>query len=315
MANNENLLWFNNQARRNQIRNNLMSLVEKPFDEALFLDNDQGHVDSVGTCSKITSVKVPGSDNMPAVSIRFTKEERPTHPYTKLIEALSPSGKQSAIVISRIILANGFDKSGKEHFDRQIEHLDVGSGINEETVSFLRNWVSERAGKKLAVLFDYDRTLTVIEGGFLLANSFGELKNFLKNLEITDPYNFKSYLDLLTPEGFTEYYVGGSERLAMLQAMFDFLYENNVALFLLTNNTACVRSKGMFKEILSILTKGRPVEILCGSQFDFDKKATIQRQLNLTPTAPLKALCVNSRGGRRTRKTKAKRKSKKTRKH
>lgn len=294
-----------------------MSLVEKPFDEALFLDNDQGHVDNLGTCPKITSVKVPGSEEHPSVMIRFPIQERKTHPYGKLIDSLSVEGQYAAIVISRLILSKGVDEIGKEIPEQQVEYLDEGSGINSETIRFVESWVKERAGKKLAVLIDYDRTLTVIEGGYLLANSFEEWKDYLQRLEIPDPYKFKEYLDSVTPKGFTEYYVGGQERLAMLQRMFDFLYENNVSVFLLTNNTGCVRSKGMFEEILQVLTRDRPVQILCGMEFDFNKKTTLLRQLNLTPTAPLKGLCLNSKGGRRRlQKTRgAKKKRHTSRKH
>lgn len=311
-----NLLGLSNEtpisAPRTNISENLMSLVEKPYDEALFFDNDQAHVDNVALCGpKIKAVKVAGSEGTPAVSIRFTKEQRATYPYAKLIDSLSKEGKEAANLITRIILANGLDKDGKEDVSKQVERLDPGSGIQDETMDILQDWVEERKGKKLAVLFDYDRTLTVIEGGFFLRPSFAELKAFLKTFSQKEPYDFQNYVDLLTPEGFTEYYVGGRARLALLQEMFDYLYENKIDVFLLTNNSGCPKNKGMFEEVMNVLTKNRPFQIICGADYKYDKRAAIQKQKNLTPGAPLKGLCVKS-GGARKKKTRAARKKRRT---
>ena len=87
----------------------------------------------------------------------------------------------------------------------------------------------------------------------------------------------------------------------MLQEMFDFLHEKNVGCFVLTNNTACVTSRGLFEEILKVYAHGQPIRILCGMEYGGQKSLALASN-----TGAHKMLCE-------TRK--AKKKSKKTRKH
>lgn len=264
----------------------------EPFEEALFLDNDITHVENVGQCPRIKSMKVSGKDESCKCG---QKIDIYSPELVQYVNELSEQGKMAANIILRLILASG----------KRTESLDIGSGIQSAQIKLLKEWVTENKGKKLAVFIDYDRTITTIEGGYLIGNSFSELlltldeDDFPKN----SPYSIQPYIKDFTIEGFTEYYVGGFKRLEMLQEMFDFLYDNNIAVILLTNNTACPTRKNLFKEIMMVLTRGRECQIICGAEFGFDKRMAIMSQPNFFPGGSLQLLCKNPSGGRRQRQT------------
>lgn len=298
-----NLLGLNRppNVRPNALPNNLASLIPKSFDAGLFLDNDTKHIERVALCGpKMIVRKVAGIDGMPSVPIRNPGFKR--HLYGEHIAKLSDVGKAASLVIMKMNLWKAWQAQRMAD-----ERLDPGSGIRQEDVDFVKTWVREREGQKLAVLLDYDRTITEIEGGYFIANSFEELKAQFATFRPHYPFVFTRDLPGFTLEGFVDYYVGGPERVAMLQDMFDFLYERNVAVYLLTNNTACQRARGLFEETMKVLTRGRPIVILCGADFGYDKKKTIQEQSALGPNAALKGLCT-AVGGKRRRKTRRQKK-------
>ena len=301
-AREENLLRFN-APRNTELDNNLASLFPKPFDAALFLDNDIGHIKNVDSCGpKVFVRKVPGSEGYVSQPIFPRYVNGTLTPYWKHLGALSPKGVGAAEVFQKLIIWNG-----NKELEKMVEHLDPGSGVGQKDVAYIEKWVNDREGQKLAVLFDYDRTITVIEGGYFLSYSFETLKFYLSQLSLPEQLDLKNDLTNFTLEGFVEYYVGGEERLKMLQEMFDFLYTKNVTVYLLTNNTGCPKSKQLFQDVMGVLTRDRPITIICGAEFGFNKKVAIQRQSNLSPGAALKSLCL-PRGGR-------KKKTKRSKKH
>lgn len=309
MANNNNIFGLKNLPKNivpgaNVPTTNLLGLG--PIDEALFLDNDSHHIQNVGKCSRVQSVKVAGKDE----SCKCGQQVPIQSPeYIYFLDELSPSGRAAAAVIVRILLGTG----------KLSESLDIGSGIQPPDVRTVKQWVQKHKGKRLAVLIDYDRTITTIEGGWLLAPSFQELLMVLNDLELPSEYSLKTFLAGLTLEGFVEYYVGGPQRMKMLQEMFDFLYENDVVSILLTNNTACPTRKPLFQQMLQVLTRGREVFIICGAEYGFDKKTAIQSQSPQFPAGSLVNLCEVVGGGkqktRRVMKKAKKLRKQKTRTH
>lgn len=288
-----NLLGLNEPVKNQSA--NLEDLFPKPFDAAFFLDNDQGHIEKLASCGdNLTARKVPDGN----MGVRLDS------PYflDTFIGGMSEKAKRAAEVFVKILLWN----------QNSVENLDIGSGIGPEDSKAVKEWVSRNAGKRLAVLIDYDRTLTVIEGGFLLGTSLEDMKEYLYG-QIPPPHlDFRDELDDLTIEGLVEYYVGGQERMRMLQSFFDFLYENNVSIILLTNNVACPSRRGIFHEIMDVLTRNRPSTVLCGMDFGFDKKRTIQEQGSVYGK-----VCPILQGGKRNRKRTRRipKKKRKTQKH
>lgn len=276
----------------------------QPFEVGIFLDNDMNHRRSVrSACGmSIISPEVPESfGRAPSVLVQSPV-------YVRLIEQLSEEGKKSARLLSRLCLLLG---GGKESYD-------TVSGINPTVVNEIRNWVDANEGRRRVAVFDFDRTLSVMEGGFFLAESIQGMRKRLFELETTqegptgeplvifngkpiDPaLALRPHLFDFTAEGFANYLAGGTERMAMLQEMFDYLYAKNVKVIVLTNNTGCPYARNLFREITQVYTRGRPVEVICGVEFGGVKGNAIRGRP--TDTGNLKALrqmCLPRYGGKR----------------
>jgi hypothetical protein len=251
-----------------------------PFDTAFFLDNDTKYIGQVKACDtseeKIKTHKVAGSEWLRGVGLE-------SDVMTRHLATLSEGGRAFGKMVVDYI---AFLAKNYPGFLRE-ELIDEGSGIRGDDVRVLREWVEANAGKRLVVLFDWDRTLTVVEGGFYSADSFEGLVKVLGSFVNTSG---------LAVENMVEYYVGGMERLTMLQEMFDFLYTKNVTIYILTNNRVCVDHPKMLTQLTAVLTRGRPVHLICSASHGQNKQRAI------LATDKVKHLC-SMRGGRRSKQT------------
>jgi hypothetical protein len=143
-----------------------------------------------------------------------------------------------------------------------------------------------------------------MEGGYFLGNSIYEMKKIIVE-QVGKKEDLELYVPGFTAEGFAEYLAGGTERLAMLQDMFDYLYGHNVRVILLTNNTGCPRARNLFRELMLVYTKNRPVEVICGVEFGGDKgRAVLGKETNSGDLKSLRQMCSTRRGGRQKQKVK-----------
>ena len=125
---------------------------------------------------------------------------------------------------------------------------DSESGVTKDHSDYVKEWVigKKKLGyRSISVLFDYDRTLTVVEGTDL------------------------SKLDQFQLEPFIEYHLGGKQRVAMLRDLFTFLYNQGVHLYVLTNNGQCAHDtySDKFKEVVEYIFNPYPVTIICGQRW------------------------------------------------
>lgn len=251
-----------------------------PFDTAFFLDNDSKYVRQVRACDsseeKIKAHKVAGSDYIRGVALESAV-------MTRHLANLSEGGRAFGRMIVEYI---AFLAKNYPGFLRE-ELIDEGSGIRGDDVRILRDWVEVNAGKRRVVLIDWDRTLTTIEGGFYTSDSFEEMMKTLMSYVNTNG---------LTVENMVEYYVGGMERLTMLQEMFDFLYSKNVTIYILTNNRVCIDHPKMLTQLANVLTRNRPINLICSAAHGQDKQRAI------LATEKVKHLCP-MRGGKRPKTT------------
>lgn len=302
-----NLLGLNEPLamRRNiQVSPNLEGLFDElgPFTAGIFLDNDPRHRTSVKNACRhaMTVLTVPETPEF-AGGVNVTSTV-----YLKLVEKMSPTGKAAADVLSRLCKVAGGSK----------EFYDARSGLQPAQVSLIKEWVDEmgaQANSRLVAIFDFDRTLSVMEGGFFLGNSIYEMKKTLVE-RVGKQQEIDTYVPAFTAEGFAEYLAGGTERMTMLQDMFDYLYDHNVRVVLLTNNGACPRTRNLFRELMMVFTRGRPVEVICGVDYAGDKGVAIMgKATNTGNLKSLRQMCT-VRGGRRQRKASRKTKTK-TRRH
>lgn len=233
----------------------------------LFVDNEQNHINTVGTCPGISTLKIP-SIHMYEPLNEFTPDDN-----------LSPEGLEAKRFMQ---LAIGSDD------------YDYTSGIQQGHVDQIVAWASSGLPDK-KVLFDFDRTLSMCEGIVCLKPKHGAL---FKGLGIANMrLSFPDYD--ITAEGFINYLCGGTGRVDMLKSMFNTLYENNVAIYVLTNNECCISNLQLFQEFMSVLTGGRAVEFICSYSFGGNKKRAIQSRPELA------AACRMPGGYRPTRRNRA----------
>jgi hypothetical protein len=203
-------------------------------DVALFIDNDGTHTENVMKCGPHMYVLKVGGVVGAVPDLPWESPEM-----VSFQEAVrkGPNG-------ASILDAWRSSQSGDAY--------DPESGITKENCDTIQKWVKDQKAAGFhspAVLFDYDRTLTVIEG-----TQFGEFPT-------------------VNREGFVEYYMGGLERLQRLRDLFKFLNENQVQMYILTNNTGCSVEKGsLFEQVGTQIFSPYPVEIICGKQWKYDKR-------------------------------------------
>lgn len=129
----------------------------------------------------------------------------------------------------------------------------VSNGMTSETFENLKKWCKEHKYKTKYIFFDWDQTLSV-------QNGFYVLENFP-----TTPF-IKEYLYFI---------VGGKERFSLLQKMFSFLHRCDCKVFILTNNNAadrnskCQKTFRFFLKMIKILDpKFKKKNLLYGMDFE-----------------------------------------------
>jgi hypothetical protein len=213
--------------------NNTIVPIKPAIDVALFIDNDIGHTENVMQCGETMYVMKVGE--LPANELLdLSMESDDMKPFVAAVE----KGAEGAKMVSLLRAENKKDKYDKE------------SGIRKTDCDTIKDWVIDmkKDFQHPAVLFDFDRTLSVVEGMRL---------NYLDENKI----------DI---EGFVEYYMGGIDRLTYLRDLFRSLFENGVSMFILTNNTGCATTTG-FEQVCRHLFQPYPIHIICGQLWDFDK--------------------------------------------
>lgn len=300
-----------------------VSMPQMGYEEGIFFDNDPDFRKDVATrCKGFTVVKVNQTSRGKPFGLDIYSSD-----YKEFLDGLSKKGKDTASILKKILLREG----------STVEHFDPKSGLQENHIKELHAWVKENKGKKCVAVFDFDRTLTVMEGGFFLGTSISDWKEKIKNTEksvlvkidgkskplltargvplfnyqyrkndgsivhipIQEGHDIRTHLKKFTAEGFAEYLAGGTKRLTMLQDMFEFLYENDVGCFVLTNNTACVTSRGLFEEIMKVYTHGKPIRILCGMEYGGQKSLALASNTE----GHHRMLCGTRRVKRKTKQT------------
>lgn len=110
-----------------------------------------------------------------------------------------------------------FDQTGLPIFiGYQEDHLP-SNGITIGQIQDLRKWCRDHRDQSKMVFFDWDKTLTVLEGFIIFSK---------------DKSNFEKYIC-----AHAEYLFGGKARMERLKRMFAFLQRYGVQVYILTNNT------------------------------------------------------------------------------
>jgi hypothetical protein len=113
------------------------------------------------------------------------------------------------------------------------EEIMPSLGLTAEHMESLVAWVQREPIRPLIAAFDWDRTLTVVEGVILPGNREWD--------EVGWPWS---------PSDTLVYLFGGAERLQMIQDMFTWLHAEGVDVFIVTRNLNVVEAKGAFFDLV-----------------------------------------------------------------
>ena len=261
--------------------------VEKLYDAAIFFDNDTNNFyePDKGVCEVC-----PDDDKMRCIPINETKkvqnckwDEEPLKSYIKQF------GNEN-IYLNALRILYDSDK------------IDIVSGIQDYEISILNDWIeeTESLGDRRAAIFDWDRTITMIEGLVLGRNSVRNLlQDFIKMTPLKSPKHnsLQDFTKEITSEDILLYLLGGEERLAKIREMFQNCYYNQVSIYILTNN-GLAKNNNSFSEILAQLFYDIPYTLIWSG--DGKGKGTHLKKL-----AKFKKICgISNTGGKKRRNTK-----------
>ena len=112
-------------------------------------------------------------------------------------------------------------------------------GITEKDISILTSWIHKQKSIPLLAVFDWDQTITVMNGCEIPRD------DELKLIKIYQRHvNFEDHI---------EYLLGGKKRANMIRAMFSILRENNVYVFISTRNGLAVHSRKGFTKLIQMI--------------------------------------------------------------
>jgi hypothetical protein len=194
-----------------------------PYKSAIFFENSaQQRRDIIRACPTVAVVKKSLDEAPPDADFILVDipETEPLLSETPVESLPFYDADNQYVVLSRI----------------RSESYDPVSGIQEPHITdILEPWIESRPEGKHIAIFDWDRTLTIMEG-IRLSN--------LPGLSVIGKDPREYYINLLT------HVCGGPERFAMLQAMFKKLRDANIHILILTNNPSG-RYK-MFDEMIQV---------------------------------------------------------------
>ena len=211
------------------------AIQDMRYTNVLLYDNEQIHIDQIaelGLSERINTIKVGGK----AVKERI--------PFTDASFAsyLASLGENTyAQLLPLIDVADYYDNT---------------SGIKAADMELFDSWVATTSYENnRIVLFDWDRTITIIEGIRTAGPGFFERYNAedLNKKGTRIPTTGRFIKDTLL------YAVGGEMRLAQLRAFFHHITSQGVDIGILTNNTACLDYIPLYKELFQDL----PFRVYC----------------------------------------------------
>jgi hypothetical protein len=125
----------------------------------------------------------------------------------------------------------------------------TGQGLSIDDINKIISWANTKIDhpRDMKVFFDWDRTLSCVEG--FLAPSYGPTKFDAYGIKVDDIISYLMYSPI---------------RRAKLVEMYNTIIRNDIAMYIITNNTTCINYKEIFHELVSALFTGFNIDnILC----------------------------------------------------
>jgi len=223
-------------------------------------------------------------DNQPDIIKQFHKAK-------KFVETIQVSNKPNKEIlhgnINASLYTTEFLKIHPENkfakYLSMVNNKELGTtiGFSRSDAHNLIRWANNTLIDTKVAIFDWDGTLSVIEG--LILPPTKETTTELKMIGVTD-------------KEIAEYYIGSKKRMSWLKEMFNFLYKKNIEVYILTNNpiAACNWNKlnddgigpfsraNFFNVVKQIIPHMKEENILCGYETDGFKPDTFSKNSHLT---------------------------------
>ena len=180
---------------------------------------------------------------------------------------------------------------------------DPVSGIRASHIDELRTWLDELALEdysKVAVIFDWDRTITMFEGII----KYSILQSKMTEQELPEAGQNTINESMIT------YLLGGMDRLTMIRNMLNMLSEKGVQIFILTNNGSCGVGENYTKYVTLLTDKIPLANILCS--FPPPYRGNKSMYLDSNPHFSLLKTPFLTGGKRRYKKTRRSHKKRRT---
>jgi hypothetical protein len=243
----------------------IAAMFDREIDAGIFFDNEKTRIDQVIEACRAGNMKVVRVKDSCMSSVKTIDNQAP---------------------------ANIIDKSTnlyyKLHVAGRAAHLfyDKVSGVQQAEIDILHTWEKEtRKAENRFAFFDWDRTLTMVEGivmpgiidiprAKLLSTSPKVIEEVKKIRKANESFlNLYEYYGVSAPnmtedriyEDMCLYLAGGAERLALMRKMFAFLRSKHIKVVIITNNGACVApSQAQFyKKLVHTFIGYTNVQLLC----------------------------------------------------
>ncbi len=199
-----------------------------------FFDNDARNFQDQSRCICVIPVDINESEKKPTLGGGYVFTDLRT--YQGYIDSLSGGAKKYGEVIKQ---------------RKGIDLYDPKSGISSQDLKdYLNKLENSSFRQQLAgMIFDWDRTLTVIEG---VPARYKSLANLLTK------YQMEYGLDTdVTTKDVAEYYFGGGERLNLISKLFKRLHHYQIPIYVLSANSGLVNHTDFFQELLTVVGGGR----------------------------------------------------------
>lgn len=228
--------------------------IEDNRTSAIFFDNAQEHIDTMKTLPFVTCVKIPEKQNANDILLPLSTNLH--------FKGISP------YVIHALTSATNKDS------------FDTHSGLRENELEILKEWIKKPSSAQRYALFDWDRTITKIEGLMIdfptkdgrVDGTIAEYSEYLN--EYYKPYDARFNF---TPEVYMQY-LCGMDRIELLHNIFKECIENKVQIVILTNNAGCNTDGKTFRELMETVGV-KDVDIICSVLYGGNKRVAFKMYL------------------------------------
>jgi len=245
-------------------------MAEEPYDHVIYFDNAQKHIDEAAEdCPQIYAVKVPHKSEV-ATLIQMENPE-----FKAFLDTL---GTNTYVSFLQAML-------GKKPSDM----YDPTSGIQAKEINIYNEWEAKTAtsGTRRALILDWDRTLTQVEGFILTQHAMTSFEdngivNYWKNKNmLKDPLP-----EAVLLEDTLLYLFGGKERLTMIRNWLQSVAEKGIKIIILTNNAGC--NFKVFREMgAAVLPSSGQHKFICsGLMFNGNKGDALKSEIQMSKLCP-----------------------------